>query len=328
MYVLSLPTSTITKQSCRLYVSLDTPDYRHPVADSLTLCRYTRFKSDGRRHGNPHPNQHPNQDQKYEFCSTRGDSDTDAGSGSGSRSGTVGLGGKRPIEPPVVYSGAIDALNQPTTHSASYATGTGIRNESLLTNYSDQNVRGVVVTRLPSTSAMRQIYMNQTQPENGNGNGVDIGYMDENEEDMDGGYMDHSHHTPLSQAMDVNTDNYNNMNTTNGMNGSNVTSHGVLLEDSGNGMHNFKYVAIAINIYKYEPLFKYLLCQTPYRCKKNVSVELDLDSSMSELLVVPSTYHDNVMNGLFWLTATLVTLTTGKIYSVPQLMVLPMEEWV
>lgn len=77
------------------------------------------------------------------------------------------------------------------------------------------------------------------------------------------------------------------------------------------------YVPIALSIYKYEPLMKTLLVQTVYRNCKNICVEMDVNADNTELLVVPSTYHPNILHGRFWLTASLVTLSTGVITSLP-----------
>jgi len=77
------------------------------------------------------------------------------------------------------------------------------------------------------------------------------------------------------------------------------------------------YVPIALSIYKFEPMMRTLLAQTVYRNSKSICIELDVNADNTELLVIPSTYHPNILHGRFWLTASLITLSTGVITSLP-----------
>jgi hypothetical protein len=66
-------------------------------------------------------------------------------------------------------------------------------------------------------------------------------------------------------------------------------------------------------------VFHLLIILLFFRCKKNVCLEIDVDESMRELIVVPSTFYSNIIHGLYWLSATLVTVSTNKIYNIPLL---------
>ena len=87
-------------------------------------------------------------------------------------------------------------------------------------------------------------------------------------------------------------------------------------DGDGTGVYS-NYVAIALSIYRAEPSLKQLVAQTVYRRKQSICLELDVDSDMLDLIVIPSTYYNNIIHGKFWVSASLLTLSTGLIKVLP-----------
>jgi hypothetical protein len=213
MYHLPLPKGTVSRQACRLYVSLHTPDAQLPSADSLLLSATIQQR-------NPYDAGSPDFNPNKSHNSNEYDDEGNSVNATNPGSFIVAP------EYPVCHAGGINSpeLFPGGAGSIYYSSAEG-----------DQQVR-------------------------------EIGYG------ADGARRTQNVHT---------------------------------------------YVPIALSIYKFEPLMKTLLVQTVYRNSKSICIEMDVNADNTELLVVPSTYHPNILHGRFWLTASLVTLSTGVITALP-----------